>query len=123
MTLNTGHIKIDTAVLVLIMLLCFIGCSGDLQSTKKDPMFEKWDTLAGTSQGYSPEEKPKKIDMPPSPDSKKPASYVPGDKSQKLPTKPINLTMRQADLKAVLRAMAKAVNYNILALLSGIIRK
>ena len=114
MTLNTGHIKIDKAALVLFVLLCFIGCSGDMQSTKKDPVFEKWDTLAGTSQGHSPEDTPKKIDMPVSPDPKKSVSSVLGDRSQKLPTKPINLTMRQADLKAVLRAMAKAVNYNIL---------
>ena len=114
MTLNTGHIKIYKAVLVLSVLLCIIGCSGDLQSTKKDPMFEKWDTLADASQGYSPEDKPKKIDMPAPPDPKKSVSSILGDKSQKLPTKPINLTMRQADLKAVLRAMAKAVNYNIL---------
>jgi type IV pilus assembly protein PilQ len=114
LTLNTGHIKIDKAALVLFVLLCFIGCSGDLQSTKKDPIFEKWGTLAGTSQGHSPEDTPKKIDMPVSPDPKKSVSSVLGDRSQKLPTKPINLTMRQADLKAVLRAMAKAVNYNIL---------
>jgi len=40
LTLNTGHIKIDKAALVLFVLLCFIGCSGDLQSTKKDPILK-----------------------------------------------------------------------------------
>ena len=39
---------------------------------------------------------------------------VMGETSRKLPTKPINLAMRQAELKAVLRAMARAVDYNLL---------
>ena len=37
-----------------------------------------------------------------------------GETARRLPTKPINLTMRQAELKAVLRAMAKSVDYNLL---------
>ena len=40
-----------------------MGCSADFKSTKKDPFFEKWNTLADNSQGHSPEAKPKKIDI------------------------------------------------------------
>lgn len=114
MTLNKSYIKIKHIVIILFVLICFIGCSGDRESAKKDPFFEKWNTLAETSKGHSPEDKTKKIDVLTSRDKKRPTSAVMGDLTRKLPTKPINLTMRQADLKAVLRAMAKAVNYNIL---------
>lgn len=37
-----------------------------------------------------------------------------GESAQKLTSKPVTLTMRQAELKAVLRSMARAVNYNLL---------
>jgi type IV pilus assembly protein PilQ len=114
LTLNARHIKIDKIVIGLFVLIFFIGCSGDLKKTKKDPFFEKWSTLAENSQGHSPDATPRKIDIAAVPDKKTQTSAVMGDMSRKLPTKQINLTMRQADLKAVLRAMAKAVNYNLL---------
>lgn len=114
MTLSTNHIKINQMVISFFVLICFVGCSGDTASKKKDPLFDKWDTLADSSRGHSPEDKPKKIDILTSRDKKTLTSAAMGNSSRKMPTKPINLTMRQADLKAVLRAMAKAVNYNIL---------
>lgn len=114
MSLSEGPIKIDRIVISLFLLIFFLGCSGDLKSTKKDPFFEKWNTLADHSKGYSPEANPKKIDITTSPEKRNQASSIKGEATRKLPTKPINLTMRQAELKAVLRAMAKSVNYNLL---------
>jgi len=114
LNLSANHIKIDKIVIGFFVLIFLIGCSGDLKSTKKDPFFEKWNTLAENSQGHSPESKPKKIDISRSPIKKAQTAAVMGDTVKKLPTKPINLTMRQADLKAVLRAMAKSINYNLL---------
>ncbi|MDP2854090.1 MAG: type IV pilus secretin PilQ [Smithellaceae bacterium] len=114
LTLSANHIKIDKIMMCFLMLIFFVGCSGDLQSTKKDPFFEKWDTMADNSQGHSPEAKPKKIDLMISPSKKAQTAATMEETSQKLPTKPINLTMRQADLKAVLRAMARSVNCNLL---------
>jgi len=47
--------------------------------------------------------------------AKRPSSTpLVGPETKKLPQTPIHLTMRQADLKAVLRAMAKSVNLNLL---------
>ncbi len=114
LTLSADDIKFDKVVIGCLMLMLFIGCSGDLKSTKKDPFFEKWNTLADNSQGHSPEAKPRKIDIAALPDKKSQAAAMMGDATKKLPTRPINLTMRQAELKAVLRAMAKSVNYNLL---------
>ncbi|MHB8139126.1 MAG: type IV pilus secretin PilQ [Smithellaceae bacterium] len=114
MSLSANHIKIDKIVIGLFVLMFVVGCAADRQSTSKDPFFEKWNTLAENSQGHSPEAKPKKIDISARPDKKaQPAARL-GGTDRRLPTKPINLTMRQADLKAVLRAMAKSVNYNLL---------
>ena len=114
MSLSASHIKIYKIVIGFLVLLLFIGCSGDLKSTKKDPFFEKWNTLAENSQGHSPETELKKIHITKSSEKKSQTAALIGEGSRRLPTKPINLTMRQAELKAVLRAMAKSVSYNLL---------
>ncbi len=114
MSLSEGPKKIDKIVISFFVLIFFLGCSGDLKSTKKDPLFEKWNTLADNSRGHSPEAQPKEIDVARITERKAERTLLMGAPAKKLPTKPINLTMRQADLKAVLRAMAKSVNYNLL---------
>lgn len=114
MTLHKNHKEAWRLATGFLVLMLLIGCAGELKSKKKDPVFEKWETMAETSRGYSPADRQKTITLPTPPDKQAQLSALMGDKSQKLPIKTINLTMRQADLKAVLRAMARAVNYNIL---------
>jgi len=114
LNLRASHIKVNTIVLSFIVLIFFMGCSGDQKSAKKDAFLEKWSTLAENSQGHSPDATPKKIDMSGLRGQKAlkdPVTDMPG---KRLPNRPINLTMRQADLRSVLRAMAKSVNYNLL---------
>jgi len=108
--------KIMTLVFCCTALMFVWGCAGGVKNEKKDAFFEKWTTLAENSQGHSPSAHPKKIDTSALIAKKDPASPMVGasDKAKKLPTSPIHLTMRQADLKAVLRAMAKSVNKNLL---------
>jgi type IV pilus assembly protein PilQ len=98
----------------LFVLIFFFGCADGLKSEKKDPFFDKWTTLAENSQGHSPSAEHKKINT--SAVTAKQVSSTPlvGPEMKKLPTGRINLTMRQAELKAVLRAMAKSVNLNLL---------
>jgi len=114
LTLRKRHTEAFQLAIGFLVLVFLIGCAGDTKSKKPDPFFEKWETMAEASRGYSPEDRQKTITLPTPPDKKTQLSALIGDKSQKLSTKPITLTMRQADLKAVLRAMAKAVNTNIL---------
>lgn len=109
-----GNMKIEKILIFFLMTMFLAACSSDLKSTKKDPFFEKWNTVAETSVGHSPVAAPKKIVLSERTASKSSPAAILGDKERKLPTKPINLTMRQAELKAVLRAMAKSVNYNLL---------
>ena len=96
----------------LVTIMFFIGCAGDLKSDKKDPLFEKWSTVAEESQGHSPTAEPKKVSVANLTAMEAASRATAGVK--KLPSTPINLTMRQAELKAVLRAMAKSVNLNLM---------
>jgi type IV pilus assembly protein PilQ len=94
---------------IFFLSFCF-GCAD--KNIKRDPFFEKWNTLAETSQGHSPKAESKKIDIAAL--AAKQAALSTGSFSKELPAEKINLTMRSADLKAVLRAMAKAVALNLL---------
>jgi type IV pilus assembly protein PilQ len=100
----------------LIVPIFILGCAEGLEglkSEKKDPFFDKWTTLAESSQGHSP--KAKEINQSAILKKKQGAALSSTENEvKKLPNGPIILTMRQADLKAVLRAMAKSVGLNIL---------
>lgn len=96
----------------MLLLILFAGCADNAKNVKKDPFFEKWNTLADNSAGHSPAAEPKKIDM--AAITAKQASSLVKTTHREMPEKKINLTMRQADLKAVLRAMARAVDLNLL---------
>ncbi|KQC10658.1 MAG: hypothetical protein APR62_11645 [Smithella sp. SDB] len=102
--------KIVILNLALFVLIFLFGCADVLKSEKKDTFFDKWSTLAEKSQGHSPSAEPKKISI----EAKQASVPVAAAAVKKLPTDRINLTMRQAELKAVLRAMAKSVNLNLL---------
>jgi type IV pilus assembly protein PilQ len=94
--------------------MLFCGCTNGLNSTKKDPLFEKWSTAAENSQGHSPSAEPKKINIADLAAKQSSSAALAGSAMKKLPSKQINLTMRQAELKAVLRAMAKSVDLNLM---------
>jgi len=94
--------------------MLFCGCYGELKSTKKDPFFDKWTTQAENSQGHSPSAEPKKINVADLAAKQSSSAALAGSAIKKLPSKQINLTMRQAELKAVLRAMAKSVDLNLM---------
>ncbi len=112
------HYKKGYLIITAVTLLFFMatGCSSN-REVKKDPFFEKWNTMAQTAQGSSPTAKPKTIGT-----SK---VVIMGDKGiqesvslstteGKLPVTKMNLIMRQADIKAVLRTMGRVADQNIL---------
>ena len=96
----------------LFVMIFFFGCADEIKSEKKDPFLDKWTTLAENSQGHTPSAEPKNIKT--SALTAKQASSPSVGLEKKLPDQRINLTMRQAELKAVLRAMAKSVGLNLL---------
>ena len=103
-----------TAVLLAGMLV--FGCAGEQKTVQKDPFFEKWTTMAETATGHSaaPRERAFRI----------PEEMLKGDKvtpeeqaiadAKRLPTQPVTLKMRQADVKTVLRALARIADLNVL---------
>lgn len=107
--------KIMRSVFCLLAVIFFFGCAGELKNQRQDAFFDKWSTLAENSQGSSPSMKPREINTAAILKNKQISisPFADADR-KKLPSEPINLTMRQADLKAVLRAMAKSVGANIL---------
>ncbi len=106
--------KIMKLFIGIITLTLLISCSGDLKSNKKDPIFEKWATAAENSHGHSPVGEPKKISIADLTAKQASSAALTAAGTKKLPSKKINLTMRQAELKAVLRAMAKSVDLNLM---------
>ncbi|MGZ6231269.1 MAG: secretin and TonB N-terminal domain-containing protein, partial [Syntrophales bacterium] len=83
--------------------------------TKKDPFFEKWERMADISQGHTPAPRSRdtirelvKMEQ----ERLKAEKEVVGGKG--LPDTPISLKIRQADVKVVLRSLARIVNQNVL---------
>lgn len=115
--LNNGkHRKIFRWMIgLLIGVLSVAACAGD-KAQKKDAFFEKWKTLEQTSAGSSPVAVPRMIDISDqvSQGGTGPVDEKPIVSVRLLPTAEVNLKMRQADVKSVLRSLALAVNLNIL---------
>ena len=100
-----------TVSLILSALLIF-GCA-DKKNVQKDPFFEKWTKMADTATGHSPSPRER-------------SSVIAQELLQKtgdaqeaapirtLPTQPVSLKMRQADIKSVLRSLARIIDQNIL---------
>jgi len=101
---------------VLVMAVVMAGCATDI-STKKDPFFEKWDTLAKTSKGHSPAPRENIMGLPGETPKAVPSALAEERglvQARQLPTRKISLKMRQADVKAVIRSLARIEGQNIL---------
>jgi type IV pilus assembly protein PilQ len=87
-----------------------MGCASEKAATKKQDVFEKWTTKAETSKGYSPVPLPKErvVSIQETVAEKEAMAAKP------LPTNKVNLKMRNADVKAVVRALARGAGLNIL---------
>ena len=100
---------------VLLGVWFAAACSGGA-ALKKEPFFEKWQTMEETSRGHSPTGRPPSSDVRdviakigPGETAGKPAAAI-----RPLPKNEVSLKMRQADVKAVLRSLALAAGLNIL---------
>ncbi|MBS1238594.1 MAG: type and secretion system protein, partial [Deltaproteobacteria bacterium] len=106
--------RIIWITLVFFLGVIATGCAGD-KSVKKDPFFEKWETMAEKSAGHSPaprsREDVRELVKKEETRLKMEKERVSG---RTLPTIPISLKIRQADVKAVLRSLARIVNQNVL---------
>jgi len=105
------HLRGGLAIVLLAAGLIF-GCAGN-QAVEKDSFLEKWSTMAETQIGSSPTARERNVIT---------EMDIPGEAGEgqavvvtkSLPTQRVTLKMRQADVKTVLRALAKIVDRNIL---------
>jgi type IV pilus assembly protein PilQ len=97
-------------ILILIIFL-MVGCASD-KVVKKDPFFEKWSGMAETAKGTSPQAKEKVIELP---TDAQVEEMMGGDQEDKaLPKMRVTMKLRQADVKSVLRSLARIAGENLL---------
>ncbi|MCX5855791.1 MAG: type IV pilus secretin PilQ [Deltaproteobacteria bacterium] len=101
---------------VLAMAVIMAGCATDI-TTKKDPFFEKWETMGKTSLGHSPAPRENVMGLKGETPKAVPSALAAERglvQAKQLPKRKISLKMRQADVKAVLRSLARIEGQNIL---------
>ena len=96
-------------VLVALLLLVCGACAAP-KTDKKDPFFDKWRVRVEESRGYSPAKKTP-TPLPPEP---APAPQNPAAPEKSLPTQKITLKMNKVEVAVLLRAMARAVDLNLI---------
>ena len=100
---------------VLLSTLLIFGCAAD-KTVKKDTPFEKWATMAETQTGRSPAPRDRSMSLA--------QEFLKGTGEageelkvapiRELPTQLVTLKLHQADVKTVLRSLARIVDKNIL---------
>jgi type IV pilus assembly protein PilQ len=100
---------------VLLSALLILGCAGN-ETVRKDFQFEKWSAMAETSPGHSPAPRARGANLAREllKGSGEPGAELKRETIRELPAQTINLKMRQADIKAVLRSMGRIIEKNIL---------
>jgi len=98
-------------VLSVLFFVFFFGCVGK-EVEKREPFFEKWRVVAKESRGYSPPKKRRSIELPAEIKEVTPEQKAKAEKP--LPTKKITLIMHKIDITVLFRALARAVNLNII---------
>jgi type IV pilus assembly protein PilQ len=104
------------AIGVLLSTLLIFGCAAN-ETVKKDTPFEKWATMAETQTGSSPSPRNRGISITQEfiRETGEPVAEQKAAPARELPTQLVNLKLRQADVKTVLRSLARIVDMNVLA--------
>ncbi len=101
-------------VILFFGMFIVVGCAGD-KMTQKDPFFEKWEKMADISTGHTPAPRSReKIRELVKLEQERLKAEKGGPSLGGLPETPISLKIRQADVKVVLRSLARIVNQNVL---------
>jgi len=102
-----------TGILLSVMLI--FGCAGN-EAVKKDPLFDKWSTMGETATGHSPAPRDRgaAITQQLLRGTGEAGKELAEERIRELPTQLVNLKLRQADVRTILRALARIVEMNIL---------
>lgn len=94
-------------VLFLFLLLLIWGCASE-KTARKEPFFEKWNTAAQEATGHSPAPRVRVMILPE-------IKTVEGEEPVKrLSKEKVTLKMRGADVKSVIRSLARVSGKNVL---------
>ena len=104
-------------MLTLFFLLLLWGCAGE-NTARKEPFFDKWESKAKESTGHSPALRSRSMIITDAKTGEGERTGVAPEKAtdplKSLSNEKVTLKMRQADVKAVIRALARVSNKNIL---------
>ena len=100
-------------VIGLLLIFFGFGCAGE-KPVKKDPFFEKWKIAAEESKGYSPPAKTHVMDLPAEREVEARDLEPAGAPEHSLPKAKVSLSMYDATVPVILRALARAANQNIM---------
>ncbi len=103
--------KINFLFVCMVITVISVGCSPP--KVRKDNYFEKWRTYAKSHLGSSPKTTISSVDIEKGLYKEKKKKKNKGEKSI-LSKVPVTLKMRDASLKAIIHALAKAANVNII---------
>ena len=111
-----GNPKIKSIGIVsfLVILMAMLGCAEKEIKLPEDKFFAEWKTKADTSTGHSPSPVKRSLAVPPSLPESNLAPGSPVATASQLAKQKISLTMHGAEVQAVLRALARAVDQNIM---------
>lgn len=116
-----GHIKSTRPgkgiIGIVLSTLLIFGCTAKNTSKKVDPFFEKWSTMAETQKGHSPAPRDRSKSL--SQEFIQETGQVESElakagPARELPTQRVTLKLRQADVKTILRSLARIVDMNVL---------
>lgn len=102
-------------IIAIIFVVIISGCAGD-KTVKKDPIFDKWSTMGETATGHSPAPRDRgaAITQQLTRGTGEAGKVLAEEPVRELPTQTVNLKLRQADVRTILRALARIVEMNIL---------
>ena len=98
----------------LIMVMLAAGCAEKEIKPPEDKFFAEWKTKADESKGHSPSPVKRTLAPPPSIKAPSEAGESAASQASRLSKQVITLTMHGAEVPAVLRALARAVDQNIM---------
>ena len=100
---------------VLLSTLLIFGCAAN-ETVKKEIPFEKWSTMAETQTGRSPAPRDRSMSIAQEflQGTGEAGEELKAAPIKELPTQLVSLKMRQADVKTVLRSLARIVDKNVL---------
>ena len=101
--------------IAVILGVTITGCAGN-EIVKKDPLFDKWSTMGETATGHSPAPRDRSaaITQQLLRGTGEAGKKLAEEPIRELPTQTVNLKLRQADVRTILRALARIVEMNIL---------